>query len=139
MKFCDKRRVFPKKYSKLPNIVFDLSFVEIHYIVTHFDKQYFSFCKLNINKLIKDLCDLIPVSCCSMTASSVHWLHVSSVGSCSWVRAPLKLLTKLLLARVGTRDRGAMSQEGCSQSFLSKDKPLWKQKLGMPKPVSCSL
>lgn len=30
MKFCDKRTVIPEKYSKLLNIVFDHSFVEIH-------------------------------------------------------------------------------------------------------------
>lgn len=56
--------------------MFDLSFVEIHDIVTHFDKQYISFVKLNIDELIKDLCDLIPLSCCVMGASSEDWLQV---------------------------------------------------------------
>lgn len=45
-------------------------------LVMHFDKQYFPFIKLNIDELIKDLCALIPLSCCLMTASNVEQLKV---------------------------------------------------------------
>lgn len=63
--------------------MFGPNFEQIHSMVQQFDKQYFSTLKLIIDEVLKDLCELTPLSC-------------------SLIRAPLNLLAKLLLACVGT-------------------------------------
>lgn len=68
MKFCDMQ-YFSQKHIKLLNAMFGLSFEQIHNMVQQYDKQYFSTIKLNIVELLKDWCDLTPLSCCLMWIS----------------------------------------------------------------------
>lgn len=78
MKFCDTQH-FPQVHIKLLNTMFGLSSEQIRYMVPQFDKQYFSTVKLNIDELLKDLCDLTPLSCCFMWISwrSLKWVHAA--------------------------------------------------------------
>lgn len=57
MKFCDVQ-YFPQNHIKLLNTMFGLSFEQICDMV----QQYFSTVKLNIDELLKDLCDLTSLS-----------------------------------------------------------------------------
>lgn len=60
---------FPQKHIKLLNTMFGPNFEQIHSMVQQFEKQYFSTVKLIIDEILKDLCELTPLSCCLMWTS----------------------------------------------------------------------
>lgn len=129
MKFYDTQH-FPQKHVKLLNTMFGLSSEQIRYMVQQFDKQYFSTVKLNIDELLKDLCDLTSLSYCLMWMSwrSLKWVH-AAWSMHHWICWQNCWHVWVQVQRCN------MFQEGYSKSPMSKHKPTQKEKLGTLQPV----
>lgn len=108
--------------------MFGLSFEQICDTV----QQYFSTVKLNIDELLKDLCDLTSLSWCLMWISwrSLRWVHAawSMLHWICWQNSCWHVWVQ------GQRCNH-MFQEGYSKAFMSKHKPTMKEKLGMSYPI----